>query len=110
MKKIFSILLFQSKLLKTSLPSSLSIGFLADAFLNSLNPTPLSKINSSISFTSVFLLIHIAFHIFNYELNRKNEIYFYYNQGISKSTLWVSSILICLLINALISYIWIFYM
>lgn len=46
-----------------------------------------------------FIFLTPVFHYFTYELRRPNEYYFYYNLGLSKSVLWLSTIGISLVIG-----------
>jgi len=45
------------------------------------------------------------FHLFNYEVRNTNEYYFYYNLGLSKILLWISTILISLTIGLTFSFV-----
>lgn len=42
------------------------------------------------------------FHYFIYEMGNYNEYYFYYNIGLSKAVLWVSTLVISLLFGLVI--------
>tara|TARA_R110002072_G_scaffold117281_7_gene248233 strand:- start:29733 stop:29990 length:258 start_codon:yes stop_codon:yes gene_type:complete len=41
-----------------------------------------------------YLMIALFVHLFSYDILNKNKYYYYFNLGISKTKLWVSTILI----------------
>lgn len=52
-----------------------------------------------------FLIIAPFVHFFVYEVKNKNEYYFYYNLGLSKIKLWLSTFLIAFINIILLSLI-----
>ncbi|MEI6139703.1 MAG: hypothetical protein WCP85_10600 [Mariniphaga sp.] len=84
MRIALSIWMFYKKLIIPSLSMSALTGFLV--FLNS-NSVPLTWRWSWIS----FILFTPLFQYFIYEVRNPNEYYFYYNMGISKLALFISS-------------------
>jgi len=87
MRIALSILLFYKKLVIPTLSMSAMSGFLV--FLNS-NSFPLTWRWSWIS----FILFTPLFQYFIYEVRNPNEYYFYYNMGISKLALFISSLIL----------------
>jgi hypothetical protein len=87
MRIALSILLFYKKLVIPTMSMSAMLGCLV--FLNS-NSFPLTWKWSWIS----FILFTPLFQYFIYEVRNPNEYYFYYNMGISKLTLFISSMIL----------------
>ena len=46
-----------------------------------------------------YIILGLLFHYFVYEIRNHNEYYFYYNIGLSKLTLWVSTFILSLIIG-----------
>lgn len=83
MRMLKNILLFQSKVL----PTSLIISFLIGGF----TPIPLKL-------TALSLCIIIPCnHFYFYNLMNKSQYFYYYNLGISNTKLWLSTIIISLI-------------
>jgi len=91
MRIVRSVFLFYRKLIIPSLVLSILIGM-----MKVIN----SDIKSSIGFAYIF--IPLLFHYYIYEKRNKNEYYFYYNVGLSKIALWVSTFVISLFIGLII--------
>ena len=83
--------IFYKKLILPSLAVSI---LLAIIFIGSV------KITSGIGIAYIF--ITPFFHFLLYDLARPNEYYFYYNLGISKLVLWVSSIITSLIVSIIL--------
>ena len=92
MRIALSILLFYRKLVIPTLCMSAMSGFLV--FLNT-NSFPLAWRWSWIS----FILFTPLFQYFIYEVRNPNEYYFYYNMGISKLSLFISSLILSAIIG-----------
>ena len=92
MRIFLSILLFYRKLVIPTLSMSAMSGYLV--FLNT-NSFPLAWKWSWIS----FILVTPLFQYFIYEIRNPNEYYFYYNMGISKLTLFISSLILSIFIG-----------
>jgi hypothetical protein len=82
---------FYRKLIVPALSASISIGFLV--FLTNGSLSTASKITGF-----CYLIFTPVFHFFNYEIVHPNEYYFYYNMGISKLALWLSTLILSFLI------------
>ncbi len=52
---------------------------------------------SLISIGMTYLFISLLSHFFLYEIKDKNEYYFFYNSGLSKKNLWISTGLFALI-------------
>lgn len=49
-----------------------------------------------------YMLVTPMFHYYIYEIRNPNEYYFYYNMGINKLVLWVSTLIFSLLIGLIV--------
>jgi hypothetical protein len=75
---------FYRKLLVPAFSFSVPIGFLTFLATNNLSGT--------LKITGIsYLFFALAAHYFIYEIINPKEYYFYYNMGIGKLTLWVST-------------------
>jgi len=94
MKRIIdSIWRFYIKLILPSLSMSVALTFI------------FYLMNSPISiqlFAVFYIILTPTFHFFIYEVRNPNEYYFYYNMGISKLVLWLSTIILSLLIGLIL--------
>jgi hypothetical protein len=93
MRIIAGIWLFYKKLIIPALSISVMIGFLG------------LMISNSISFNWVgisYIILIPLFQYFIYEVRNPNEYYFYYNMGLNKFILWVSTMVISLFICLII--------
>lgn len=52
-----------------------------------------------------FILLTPIFHYFIYEVRSPNEYYFYYNLGLNKLVLWISTVIISLTIGLILAMI-----
>lgn len=57
------------------------------------------------AFGTAYVMIALLFHYFIYEMSFKKEYYFYYNLGLSKITLWISTIIISVLLKLILLFI-----
>ncbi len=94
MRIALSILMFYKKLVIPIFSMSAMTGFLT--FMNS-NSLPLAWRWSWLS----FITLTPFFQYFIYEVRNPNEYYFYYNMGISKLVLWISTLILSTLIGLL---------
>lgn len=83
---------FYRKLIVPSLSASITIGVLI--FLISGSLPEATKITGF-----CYLIFTPVFHFFFYEVVHPNEYYFYYNMGITKLVLWLSTVILSLMIS-----------
>ena len=88
---IKAILIFYKKIFLPILISSIAVG----VFFGGIVPE--SSISSSIG--QSYMILAPIFHYYKYDLKNNNEYYFYYNLGLSKKTLWLSSSTMSVLIG-----------
>lgn len=82
MMLVKNILLFQKKILPSSYAIAIVLGF----------------IFGSIKFVGIaFMFILPLVHLLVYELQSKNEYFYYYNLGITKLNLWLSTVILGLI-------------
>jgi hypothetical protein len=96
MKLQKAILLFYRKLLVPILSFSLAIGFVGFVFTGYFS---LKTVGIGIIFLTPLFLY------FTYEIRNANEYNFYFNLGLSKSVLWILSLVISGLIGVTIIFI-----
>jgi hypothetical protein len=94
MRIINAIWLFYKKLIISSLSFSIIIALLGGFLLET------GLLLKGIGLAYIF--IAPLFHFFIYELRNENEYYFYYNLGLSKIVLWISTVLISLSIGLIL--------
>ena len=95
MKIVSSIWMFYKKLIIPALSMSLLIGILIFIFTNSFSV--------SFKLTGIsYLFFTPMFHYFIYEIRNPNEYYFYYNMGINKPVLWLSTLILSSLIGLIL--------
>jgi H+/Cl- antiporter ClcA len=90
MKLIYVLLIFHRKLFLPAMLISLLIALLGLGISGSFSL-------GLLGFSYLFLAVLCQYFI--YELNNPNEYYFYYNLGLSKPILYVSTVVIGLLIG-----------
>ena len=101
MVKVKAIFLFYKKLMVPSLLFSILIGVFSIYMSGQFSAT---------SFGLSYLLLPLLMHYFIYEVRNKNEYFFYHNLGLSKLSLWISTLIISLLGAVIISILtWIVY-
>ena len=93
MRILISILFFYKKLVIPVLAMSVMIAVLAFLMSNTV---------SFKWFGISFLIATPMFHYYMYEARNPNEYYFYYNMGISKLALWVSTLILSSLISLIL--------
>ncbi|MES2827621.1 MAG: hypothetical protein V4687_05695 [Bacteroidota bacterium] len=49
-----------------------------------------------------FIFLTPAFHYYIYELRNPDEYYFYYNMGLGKITLWISTIILSIIVGVIL--------
>lgn len=96
MRTIKLILIFYRKILAPSIIVSVMIQLLT---MNTLERF------SFLPFGLAYMFSAPLFIFFNYEVRNTNEYYFYYNFGLNKVTLWISTIVISLIIGLTLSVI-----
>jgi len=94
MRIIKSIWLFYRKLILTSATMSVLIA-LVGTFIS-------GTVFSHKVFGLAYIFCAPLTHFFVYEVRNTNEYYFYYNLGLSKITLWVSTVLLSLTIGLIL--------
>lgn len=95
MQTLIPFLLFYRKLVIPLLALALLVGFFV--------PGPgLFKFGAA---GIVFIFFTPVFHFFIYEIRRPNEYYFYYNLGLSKIKLWISTCSTGLIIGLILNVI-----
>ncbi len=97
MKIVLSIWMFYKKLIIPAISLSALIAVLV--FLN-------ATIFSFKWFGIAYMLVTPMFHYYIYEIRNPNEYYFYYNMGINKLVLWMSTLILSLLIGLMVRIIW----
>ena len=65
---------------------------------------------AQIGFGLTYVFIAPLMHYFIYEVKYSNEYYFYYNLGITKLTLWVSTLILSIIIALTSIILWTSYM
>jgi hypothetical protein len=84
MRIAYCIWIFYKKLILPTVVVSTLLGLL-------LYPNT-ETIASSLKWSGIsYLLLTPVFHYFIYEVRNPNEYYFYYNMGLSKLVLWIST-------------------
>ncbi|MGE0078139.1 MAG: hypothetical protein AB7S48_09785 [Bacteroidales bacterium] len=94
MRTIKSILIFYEKIVIPAAVVSIVLGL----FSIKLSVAPFFKGTGF-----AYMFIGPLFHYFVYETRNPNEYYFYYNLGLNKISLWLSSVLISILIGLILS-------
>lgn len=93
MRILISILFFYKKLIIPSLIFSLVIGLAGMAISGSF----------SLKYVGFAYIIFCPFYqYFIYEIVNKNEYYFYYNMGLNRISLWLSTIIISVIIGIIL--------
>jgi len=80
---LVNIFLFQKPLLINAGVISIILGFIVGGEFKSIG--------------ILFFFMILIMHFLNYEIRHKQEYYYYYNLGLSKLTLWVSTLFIGLI-------------
>jgi hypothetical protein len=96
MRIIVSIWMFYRKLILPALSMSVAINFLVFILKDSFSFTLLGMI---------YIILAPMFHYFIYEIRNPNEYYFYYNMGITKPVLWLSTVILSLFIGLILALI-----
>ena len=101
MVKVKAIFLFYKKLMVPALLFSIVFGLFSIYMSGQFSAT---------SFGLSYLLLPLLMHYFIYEVRNKNEYFFYHNLGLSKLSLWISTLTISFVGAILISILaWIVY-
>ena len=90
MRIVYGLWFFYQKLIIPSLVVSIALSYLMAGTSHLL-----------IGIGIVYIFFTPTFHYLTYELNNSNEYYFYYNMGLSKLSLWMSTLVISTLIGLL---------
>jgi hypothetical protein len=85
MRIVIGLWIFYRKLLAPALVMSILAGLLGLAVSDSVSLRPIGI---------AFVFFAPFFHFAIYEIRNPNEYYFYYNLGLSKLVLWISTVLI----------------
>jgi len=93
-QQILGVLFFYKKILIPSFIISIFFG---------LYSVPLTGIFFFRSAAFSYVLVSIVFHYLIYEVRYIDEYYFYYNLGLSRLTLWISTVLLSSFISIPIS-------
>ncbi|QQS52641.1 MAG: hypothetical protein IPM71_07880 [Bacteroidota bacterium] len=85
MRLFKAILIFYRKLLVPALILSSLVGFIEFSIITEF---PFKTFGYS------YMIFGLLFHYFIYEIRNYNEYYFYYNLGLSRLSLWISSLVL----------------
>jgi hypothetical protein len=96
MRIIVSIWMFYRKLILPVLSMSVAINFLVKILMGSFSFELLGM---------SYIILAPMFHYFIYEIRNPNEYYFYYNMGITKPVLWLSTVILSLFIGLILTLI-----
>lgn len=91
MRIISGLYFFYQKLVIPSLFISFTLSYFAMGYMNFYAGVGIS-----------FIFITPTLHYFIYEVRTPNEYYFYYNLGLSKFTLWLTTISFSLIIGSIL--------
>ena len=87
-----AILIFHQRLIIPTLLGAIAVGILGIT----LGLPVIKVIGTS------YILCGPLFHYFHYELGNESEYYFYFNLGLSRTILWISTILFSLIVGTVI--------
>ena len=93
MRLITAVLMFYKKLLLPSILMSVFMGLISMVTSDTF---------STHTVGAAYILFALFFHFTIYEIRNPNEYYFYYNLGLSKMVLWMSTVLISFCIGLII--------
>ena len=91
MRIVKGVWLFYRKLILTAIITSIAFAFLVALLTGS---------NFSLSFVGIaYIFFTPLYHYFIYEVRNVNEYYFYHNIGLSRLSLWISTLAISIVIG-----------
>lgn len=93
MRIVKGILIFHKKLAIHTLGVAIIVGLMGFA---------MSASNLLVGVGIGYILMAPLFHYFIYDVSSSNEYYFYYNLGLSKRNLWISTVVISLTVGLMV--------
>jgi hypothetical protein len=103
MRLFKAILIFYKKIIIPALLMSIIIGF-SGKFISETLSGSTDESSNLFSFdiaAGAFIIFSLTFHYFIYEVRNSDEYYFYFNLGLNKQVLWISTLLLSSIIAIL---------